>query len=217
MRPGQVCFHGMTLMLGIAILMLLTLNTATMSLADDQKSTRTASDSSKAESSLRANSLDTSVEQSAMKFVELHHSELAGLLASLKSMKYEEYEKGIREIDKVRRRLEILEKRDPKMHRIELEGWKLQSKIDLVLAKGVARDQHIDSASLRLLIEQRVDNQKKRLELELENIRNREKQVIDSLERLVGHEGERVEQQLSTLLKKVDNNKSKKKKTASKE
>ncbi len=217
MRSVQVRFRGMTSVGGIAILLVLALKTATMSLADDQKSTKTASNPSKSETSFIANSLDISVEQSAMKFVEQHHSELAGLLASLKSMKYEEYEKGIREIDKVRRRLEVLEKRDPKMHRIELEGWKLQSKIDLVLAKGVARDQHIDSASLRLLIEQRVDNQKKRLELELENIRNREKQVTDSLERLVGHEGERVEQQLSTLLKKVDNNKSKKKKTASKE
>lgn len=143
-------------------------------------------------------------ESESMEFVQSHHPELVALLQRLKSMKRDEYETAIRDIVKVRKRLETLEKRDSKIHGVELDAWKLQSKIDLLLARAVAQDKEFDSSALRTLVQKRVANQKERLELELANLLERQKQIKESLGRLEGHEEERISQQLSALMKRVD-------------
>jgi hypothetical protein len=143
-------------------------------------------------------------ESESMEFVQSHHPELVALLQRLKSMKRDEYETAIRDIVKVRKRLETLEKRDSKLHGVELDAWKLQSKIDLLLARAVAQDKEFDSSALRTLVQKRVENQKERLELELANLLERQKQIKESLERLEGNEEERISQQLSALMKRVD-------------
>ena len=144
-------------------------------------------------------------ESESMEFVQSHHPELVALLQRLKSMKRDEYETAIRDIVKVRKRLETLEKRDSKLHGVELDAWKLQSKIDLLLARAVAQDKEFDSSSLRTLVQKRIENQKERLELELANLVERQKQIKESLARLEGNEEERISQQLSALMKRVDN------------
>jgi predicted nucleic-acid-binding protein len=143
-------------------------------------------------------------ESESMEFVQSHHPELVALLQRLKSMKRDEYETAIRDLVKVRKRLETLEKRDSKLHVVELDAWKLQSKIDLLLARAVALDKEFDSSSLRTLVQKRIENQKERLELELANLLERQKQIRESLERLEGNEEERISQQLSALMKRVD-------------
>lgn len=143
-------------------------------------------------------------ETKSMEFVQSHHPELVSLLQLLKSMKRDEYEIAIRDIVRVRKRLEVLEKRDPPMYSIDLDAWKLQSKMDLLLAKAVGRDTELDTNALRNLVEQRIENQKKRLALELERLLERKKQITESMERIEGHEQERVSQQLAALIKKVD-------------
>ena len=143
-------------------------------------------------------------ESESMDFVQSHHPELVALLQRLKSVKRDEYETAIRDIVKVRKRLETLEKRDSKLHGVELDAWKLQSKIDLLLARAVAQDKEFDSSALRTLVQKRVENQKERLELELANLLERQKQIKESLGRLDGHEEERISQQLSALMKRVD-------------
>jgi hypothetical protein len=140
-----------------------------------------------------------------MEFVQSHHPELVALLQRLKSMKRDEYETAIRDIVKVRKRLETLEKRDSKLHGVELDAWKLQSKIDLLLARAVAQDKEFDSSALRTLVQKRIENQKEHLELELSTLVERQKQIKESLARLEGNEEERISQQLSALMKRVDN------------
>lgn len=143
-------------------------------------------------------------ESESMEFVQSHHPELVALLQRLKSMKPDEYETAIRDIVKVRKRLETLEKRDSKLHSVELDAWKLQSKIDLLLARAVAQDKEFDPSALRTLVQKRIENQKERLEAELASLLERQTQIKDSLGRLEGHEEERVSQQLSALMKRVD-------------
>ena len=99
-------------------------------------------------------------ESESMEFVQSHHPELVALLQRLKSMKRDEYETAIRDIVKVRKRLETLEKRDLKLHGVELDAWKLQSKIDLLLARAVAQDKEFDPSALRTLVQKRIENQK---------------------------------------------------------
>ncbi len=75
-------------------------------------------------------------ESRSLAFVEQHHPELVALLQLLKSMKHAEYKTAIRDIAKVRKKIEMLEKRDAPMAAVELDSWKIQSQIDLFLAKA---------------------------------------------------------------------------------
>lgn len=144
------------------------------------------------------------LEAEAIEFVKENHPELVSLLQLLKAMRQSEYEAAIRDIVKTKKRLDVILKRDLESHGIELESWKLQSKIDLLLAKGFARNKAFDTKVLRGLLIDQVSNHKKRLKYEQQNILKRQEQVAESLGRLEGHEDERVEQQLVSLMKRVD-------------
>lgn len=144
------------------------------------------------------------LEPDAIAFVQEHHPELVSLLQSLKAMRQKEYEIAIREIVRTRKRLESLAKREVETHAVELEAWKLQSKIDLLIAKGIARDKAFDAAALRELLKLQVENQKKRWKHEQTTLVKRQEQLGQLLLRTEGHEEEKIDQQLSILLKRVD-------------
>ena len=144
------------------------------------------------------------LEPDAIAFVQEHHPELVSLLQSLKAMRQKEYEIAIREIVRTRKRLESLAKREVETHAVELEAWKLQSKIDLLIAKGIARDKAFDTAVLRELLKLQVENQKKRWKHEQTTLIKRQEQLGQLLLRTEGHEDEKIDQQLSILSKRVD-------------
>lgn len=150
-------------------------------------------------------------ESLALKFVEAHDPALTSLLQVLKAMKPKEYDTAINEITKIRKRLEQLQSRDKPLYDVDLEGWKLQSKIDMMMARAVAKEETLDEKALRQLVKQRHENQLKRLRIEQENLKTREKQVQESLERLQSNESDRLDLQLSALIKKVDAKKPKSK------
>lgn len=143
-------------------------------------------------------------ESDAIAFVQEHHPELVTLLQSLKVMRQKEYEQAIREIVRTKKRLEAIAKRETELHAMELDAWKLKSKIDLLMAKAIARDQSFDKVVLRELLSRQVENQKKRWKHEQSTLTKRQGQLAELLEKTEGHEDERVEQQLSSLLKNVD-------------
>lgn len=111
---------------------------------------------------------------------------------------------AIREIVRTKKRLEMLAKREAGLYAMELEAWKLKSKIDLMMAKAIARDKAFDKVVLRELLSQQVENQKKRWKHEQSTITKRQEQLAELLGRTEGHEDERVDQQLSAHLKNVD-------------
>ena len=150
-------------------------------------------------------------ESLALKFVEAHDPALASLLQVLKAMKPKEYDTAINEITKVRKRLEQIQSRDKPLYEVDLEGWKLQSKIDMMMARAVAKEQTLDEKALRELVKKRHENQVKRLRVEQDNLQTREKQIQESLERLQSNESDRLDQQVSALIKKVDAKKPKSK------
>ena len=153
------------------------------------------------------------LESDAIVFVQEHHPELVSLLQSLKAMRQKEYEMAIRDIVRTKKRLETLSKRESEMHLMELDAWKLKSKIDLLVAKGIARDKSFDTAVLRELLKQQIENQKKRWKYEQQTLAKRQEQIGDLLSKIEGHEEAKVEQQLSTHLKNVDNRIGKSKKS----
>ncbi len=143
------------------------------------------------------------LESDSIDFVKKHHPELVSLLQLLKSMKEAEYQAAIREIGKVRKRLETLEGRDHEAHTIELDAWKLQSKIDLLLARAVAQGKEVDADALRKLVKRQLDNQRRRLKHERNLLADRQKQVKESLDRLESNEEERIDQHVVSFIKRV--------------
>jgi hypothetical protein len=150
-------------------------------------------------------------EANAIAFVEKHQPELASLLQVLKSMKPAEYQSALREIIRAKKRMDAVEKRDTKLFELDLDSWKLQSKIDLLLARSVAKENGIDQATLKSLVQRLVSNQKERLKREKDNLIERQKQIEDQLAKLNENEEDRVSQQLANMLRKVDSKKLKQK------
>ena len=144
------------------------------------------------------------LEADAIAFVQENHPELVSLLQSLKAMRQKEYESAIRDIVRTKKRLDALAKRESEIHAMELDAWKLKSKIDLLIARGIARDKTFDTAELRDLLKLQLENQKKRWKHEQANLAKRQEQLADLLSRTEGHEDEKIDQQLSAHLKNVD-------------
>lgn len=202
----------------IAFLAVGSVSTSSVLLGQDEKQ---ESVKASAKPLLKDDSTTSFEEQEAksIEFVQLHHPDLVGLMQLLKTMKNAEYKVAVREIVKTRKRIESLDKREPELAAVELESWKIQSKIDLFMAKAVARADEVDSSQLKNLVAQRIEIQKKRLKLEQANLVTRQKAVEESLSKIEGHESDRISQQLNMLLKKIEakSSKSNKNKSVDKE
>ena len=153
------------------------------------------------------------LESDAIAFVQAHHPELVALLQSLKSMRQKEYDMAIREIVRTKKRLEALAKKEMDLHAMELDAWKLKSKIDLLMARGIAQEKSFDTNALRELLSQQLENQKKRWKREQTTLTKRQEQLADLLSRTEGFESDKVEQQLAIHLKNVDAKRGKTKKS----
>lgn len=143
------------------------------------------------------------IEPQVLDFVKQHHPELVSLLQLLKSMNEMEYETAVREINKVLNRLSPLQKRDPELYTIELEAWKVQSKIDLTLARAVAQTKEVEVDVLDQLVRRQIELQKKRLRHERNLLSARQQQLKESLEKLEADEEAKVKQSVASLQKKI--------------
>lgn len=74
-------------------------------------------------------------EAAALSFVGEHHPELAALLAHLKRGDKKQYQQAIRELFRTSERLAQLRERDEQRWEIDLEIWRLQSRIRLMSAR----------------------------------------------------------------------------------
>lgn len=74
-------------------------------------------------------------EAAALTFVRAHHSELADLLARLKERRPHEYQKAVRDLFRVSERLTESRERRPERYELELQEWKLQSRVQLLVAR----------------------------------------------------------------------------------
>jgi hypothetical protein len=150
-----------------------------------------------------ANASFSDIEASAVEFVRANHPELVTLLQLLKSMKEAEYEAAIREVNKVQKRLDLFKNRDKEQYVIELESWKTQSKIDLLMARAIASGKELNSTELRKLIKRQTELQQKRLRHEQNILAERQKNLKETLDKIEADAEERIEQQLATLTKCV--------------
>ncbi|MBI1346518.1 hypothetical protein GC163_09535 [bacterium] len=141
-----------------------------------------------------------STTKSAVAFAREHHPELADLLEQLRKNAPKEFAAAISDLDKSRQRI-ARNKESSERYRLELEEWKLNSRIRLLVARlAMGQDSAIED-ELRTAIEQRTQL---RLEL-LEEERARLQQRIEKLNEQIAQQKQRsieqVDKELAALLK----------------
>jgi hypothetical protein len=150
-------------------------------------------------------SLEAHNESLARQFVESHHPELLSLFDQLQKRKPKEYQNAVRDTLRVRSRLENLAARDRKSYQLELEAWKLESQIHLLLARHLAKSTSLeDDHALKDLLESQRRNLVARQEYERERLTKRLQTIEAQLKDATGDPDKWIGLQMSKLQKQAE-------------
>lgn len=105
-------------------------------------------------------------EKAALEFVAEHHPELSGVLARLEQANRQQYEQAIRELFDTSERMALVKARDEELYALMLEGWKAQSRAEVLAARLAFADKEDPAleAELRELIARKVDLERQTIE-----------------------------------------------------
>ena len=121
----------------------------------------------------------------AMTFAKLHHPELADLLTHLKKQNRSEYKRAIREIYQTSEQLARTRERWPERYELNLEAWKLDSRIRLMLAHIVISKNEVKlDGELEDLLLRRVDIQVQQLTVQRDRLTQQLERVTQRVEKL---------------------------------
>ena len=121
----------------------------------------------------------------AMTFAKLHHPELADLLTHLKQQNRAEYKHAIREIYQTSEQLARTRERWPERYQLNLEAWKLDSRIRLMLAHIMISKNDVElDGELEKLLLKRVDIQVQQLTVQRERLTQQLERVTRRVEKL---------------------------------
>jgi len=183
-----------------------------------------AADTGSAPQSEELNSADATA---TMEFVRKHHPDLVPLLKKLESSKRGEYLAAIQEVDKTRRRLARLEEKQPELYLIQLDTWKVESRIRLLIARlamreDVASVSPAEREMLAELLRQRRDVKKRILEYQHAQFRERLARIERQIEQNSNADQASIEREVDSVLrqasserKKISRGRNSKKKSAS--
>ncbi|HEY5314586.1 MAG TPA: hypothetical protein VIK18_18785 [Pirellulales bacterium] len=139
-------------------------------------------------------------EAAAMTFVRTNHPELAELLEQLKSSDPGQYQRAIRDLFKSSERLAQLEERQPQRYPLELGLWKVNSRIQVLLARLTMSPEPAVEDQLRQAVAEQIDLRKQLLAVEQQRMEQRLAELKADRDDLEQHEQERIEQRMVKLL-----------------
>ena len=139
-------------------------------------------------------------EAAAMTFVRANHPELALLLEQLKLSDNAEYQRAIRELFHSSEKLAQLQERNPRRYPMELATWKLNSRIQLLVARlSMSADPKIED-ELRQALRQQLELRKASLNDDRERLETRLAELNEQLGQARPRSGAYVEQRMAKLL-----------------
>jgi hypothetical protein len=139
-------------------------------------------------------------EAAAMTFVRTNHPELAELLDQLKSSDPGQYQRAIRDLFKSSERLAQLEERSPQRYPLELDMWKVNSRIQVLLARLTMSSDPAVEDQLRQAVAEQLELRKQLLATDHQRLEQRLAELKADLDDLEQHEQERIEQRMTKLL-----------------
>jgi len=124
-------------------------------------------------------------EAAALKFAQLHHPELERLLARLENNNPAEYRRAVRKLYQDSERLARTAERSPDRHELELDAWKLDSRIRLLVARmSMSSDNEKLDSQLQALLQERVDLRLRQLRGERERIESRLARLTETIDEI---------------------------------
>lgn len=159
----------------------------------------TASRSPKEAKSRRSSEVSAEQEREVVGFLRQHHADLADLLEHLQSSSPPAYHNAIRDLWKTRERLMQIKKLDDTRFALELDAWRLQSNIQLLVARLAIKDDVTQRDQLRSLLSQQVDLKIKLLIDERERHAERLRRLDEQIEQHKADRTETIEKQFVLL------------------
>lgn len=147
--------------------------------------------------------LTAAAEKRAIQFAQAHHPELAVLLAQLKEMDEEKYKTAILELSRTEERLVRLQEKMADRYVSDLELWKIDSRVRLLVARSVSGMEAETREQLKKLLKIRYEIRAQQLRQEQERLQSRLARLHEQLDE---HENRRdllAEQEVDRLLKSV--------------
>lgn len=140
-------------------------------------------------------------EAAAVAFAREHHPELGSLLVQLKKSNRSEYDKAVRELFRTSERLARIRERTPERHELALQAWKVESRIRLLTARMMMKEDAPLEAELRAALDERIELRLRQLEAEQERLGTRLEDVTATLEETRTRRAEIVERDFARLSK----------------
>jgi len=143
-----------------------------------------------------------------MAFVRKHHRDLVPLLKKLESSNRREYLAAIQEVDKTRRRLDRLEEKQPELSLIQLDTWKVDSRIRLLIARLAMRDDvasvsPTERETLADLLRERRAVRKRMLEYQHAQFRERLARLERQIEQNSNPDEASIEREVDSILRRA--------------
>jgi hypothetical protein len=112
-------------------------------------------------------------EAAALTFVAAHHPELTPLLAGLKTSRPNEYQRAVRKLFADSERLAQNREFNPKHYELKLREWKLESRVQLLVARlTMGRTPKLE-AELRTVLEEQLLVRRELLSVERDRMQNK--------------------------------------------
>ena len=143
-------------------------------------------------------------EAAALAFVSAHHPELLKVLEQLKDMQLGEYESAIRQLFQTSEQLSRTKDQDEARYHVDLEEWKIKSRIQLLVARAGLSDDESQDQQLHDLLSKQADLRLTRINLERERAAERLKKVEDQLAKIKSDRDVEVERQFTNLMRGVN-------------
>ena len=152
--------------------------------AKPDKATKKNRNTEKDSAAANRSALTPAREAAGMTFAQLHHPELAKLLARLKKKQAKQYEQAMRQLFQTSERLARTRERAPERYELELEAWKLDSRIRLIAARMTMNSDAEMDDELKALVKARAEIRLRQLKAERNRLAERLGRVDSLIEKI---------------------------------
>ncbi len=142
-------------------------------------------------------------EAAAVTFVTLHHPDLAELLKHLKEANPREYQRALRELFRQSENLAVTHEKDPRRYELDLEAWKLRSRIQLLAARLSMSYSKALEDELRTALGEQVDLRLRQQEFMRDRLTNKLQEVETEIARIQSDRDGRVKTELRRIMEEV--------------
>ena len=146
-------------------------------------------------------SLTAKQEATATAFAKRHHRELFNLLKQLKEMDAERYESAISELHKTNERIERFKARMPDRYKSEIELWKIDSRVRLLIARSVNGMEEETREQVKTLLLKRNRIRAAQIKSEIARLNERAEKLTEQMEQLTKENESLAQRDLERLMR----------------